>query len=55
MQNKHMHKKRTDQLPLLQVRWSQCYLKWIEKHEDKEHGKTLKHEAQVVKPQSHTE
>ena len=39
-----MHEKHTDQLPIPQARWSQCY-KRMKKHEDKDHGKTLKHEA----------
>ena len=49
-----MQRKHTDQLPLPQPRWSQCQMEWKnktkkkktkKKHQDKEHGKTLKHEA----------
>ena len=43
--NKQMHEKHTDQLPLLPPGKVITMLKWIKKHEDKEHGKTLKNEA----------
>ena len=42
--NKQMHKKHTDQLPLPQSEVI-TMLKGMKKHENKEHGKTLKHEA----------
>ena len=48
MQNKQtdkLHEKQIAQLPLHQARWSQFYLKRTKKHEDKEQGKTLIHEA----------
>ena len=38
-----MHEKHTDQLPLPQEVIT--VLKGMKKHKDKEHGKTLKHEA----------
>ena len=41
--NKQMYEKHKDQLPLLQVRWSECQNK--RGNEDKEHEKTFNHQA----------
>ena len=39
--NKKLSEKHKDQLPLPQVRWSECLNKW--RNEEKESEKTLKH------------
>ena len=41
--NKQMDEKHKDQPPLPQARWSECLDK--RRNEDKEHEKTLKHQA----------